>query len=191
MQIAHLICEYRSNHIPYARPAIQSRQKIYWRVRVWDEHDQPGKWSDTAWFEIGLLKPEDWQAYWIGNPLVGGSHTTIPCPYIRREFITHEKVVSARLYITALGIYEASINGQRVSQDIFTPGWTDYPQRVQYQTYDVTGLLTRDPNMIDAILGDGWYCSHADWDALLLCPKRAVHLRHIDVTDDQRWLAPL
>ncbi len=150
----------QSIHIPYAGPSIQSRQRIYWRVRVWDENAHSTGWSDTAWFEIGLLEQDDWAAQWVGNPLVGGPRSPVPSPFFRKEFSIDGNIQSARLYITSLGIYETSINGQRVGEDIFAPGWTDYNKRIQYQTYDVTDLIESGSNVIGAILGDGWYCGN-------------------------------
>jgi alpha-L-rhamnosidase len=70
---------------------------------------------------------------------------------------------SARLYATALGLYEFEINGQRVGDYELAPGWTDYNKRVQYQAYDVTECLRQGDNAIGAILGDGWYSGHVEW----------------------------
>ena len=61
------------------------------------------------------------------------------------------------VYVTAHGMYEAQINGQRVGSDYLTPGWTAYQKRLQYQTYDVTGLLKNGPNAIGVTLGSGWW----------------------------------
>ena len=153
----------QSIQVPYDGPAPQSRQRVYWRVRVWDENDHVSEWSSTAWFEMGLLEPDDWDAQWIGNSLVGGPRSPVPSPFFRKEFSIDGDIQSARLYITSLGIYEASINGIRVGQDIFTPGWTDYHKRIQYQSYDVTNNLEKGANAIGAIVGDGWYCGHIAW----------------------------
>ena len=68
----------------------------------------------------------------------------------------------ARLYISALGIYVASINGRRVTDDWLRPGWIDYRKRIQYQTYDVTELIQAGENVLGVALGDGWYCGRID-----------------------------
>jgi alpha-L-rhamnosidase len=112
---------------------------------------------------MGLLEPDDWQAQWIGASLVGGTYTTIPAPFLRRAFALEAPVASARLYITALGLYTAYLNGRRVGEDELTPGWTDYHHRIRYQSYDVTSLLTDGQNALGVILGDGWYCGHIAW----------------------------
>jgi alpha-L-rhamnosidase len=124
-------------------------------VTVWDETGQASH-SDPAWFEMGLLERSDWQGEWIGAALTGGPRSTIPAPFLRQSFQLDGATKTARLYVTALGLHECSINGQPVSKDVFAPGWTDYGNRVQYQVYDVTGLLHQGENVIGAILGDGW-----------------------------------
>jgi alpha-L-rhamnosidase len=72
-------------------------------------------------------------------------------------------VKSARLYATALGAYEVSLNGERVGDSVMAPGWTDYRERVLYQTYDVTGLVRNGANVIEALLAPGWYSTSLEW----------------------------
>src|ERR1700677_3777141 len=103
------------------------------------------------------------QASLIVSPLAGGKRTCAPVPYLRKSFRLDQPVRSAQLVVTALGLYECEINGRRVGDEVFAPGWTDYHKRVQYQTYDVTGLLRPGENALGAILGDGWYCGHIAW----------------------------
>ena len=79
------------------------------------------------------------------------------------RFKSNSRWKSARLVITALGLYECEINGQRIGDEVFAPGWTDYRKRVQYQTYDVTAHLQQGENELGAILGDGWYCGIVGW----------------------------
>ena len=81
----------------------------------------------------------------------------LPAPYLRKEVTLPKPVLQARLYASALGVYEFHINGRRVGADLFNPGWTDYRKRVQYHTYDITRLLRRGDNALGIILGDGWY----------------------------------
>ena len=73
--------------------------------------------------------------------------------------------MSARLYVTALGLYEARLNGHRVGDAFLAPGWTDYGQRVLYQAYDVTSLLATGENVLGAIIADGWYAGFVGFDA--------------------------
>lgn len=187
----------QSIHIEYGGPSLQSSQRVEWKVRVWDEHDQPAGWSAPAWFEMGLLQPSDWKAEWIGSFLVGSARASIPVPYLRKGFELEKPIAAARLYITALGLYEASINGQRVGDVELTPGWTDFSKRVRYQAYDVTDLLRTGGNAIGAILGDGWYCGHVELRDRQLYGDRPKLLAQLVVThsdgtqtvvvSDQTW----
>lgn len=152
----------QSVHVAYAGKPLSSRQRIYWQVTVWDETGAANT-SECVWFEMGLLNADDWQAEWIGTAFAGGARSTFPVPYLRKTFTLPADVVSARLYVTALGLFECSINGQPVSEDVFTPGWTDYKKRVQYLTYDVGHLVKRGENAIGAILGDGWAVGYIGW----------------------------
>ncbi len=146
-----------SNHILYQGKDLKSRERIYWQVKVWDQDKHEGEWSEPAFFELGLLKPQDWKAAWINPERETDPAVRYPASYLRNEFQLEEKVKKARLYITSCGIYEAWLNGRRVGDQVFTPGATSYNKRLQYQTYDVTGLLEKGKNAIGAILGDGWY----------------------------------
>ena len=146
-------------HISYSGPRLLSRQRYYWKVRTWDGQDASSAFSASAFWEMGLLKSSDWIAQWIGGTDDDPSQSC-PCPYLRKGFAIQGTITRARAYVSALGLYELSINGHRVGQDYFTPGWTDYDARIQYQTYDVTALLQSGENAVGAILGDGWFCGH-------------------------------
>ena len=146
-----------SLHIPYAGPALQPGQRCYWRVRVWDGHDAASPWSESAFWEMGLLDSSHWQAEWITPDWDEDSSRPQPAPLLRRSFHADSGIVAARLYATSLGLYELWLNGQRVGDAVLTPGWTSYDHRVQYQTYDVTHLLRAGDNILGAMLGDGWY----------------------------------
>jgi alpha-L-rhamnosidase len=146
--------------VVYQGRPLASRASCWWKVRVWDQAGEASAWSEPAQWSIGLLAPSDWTARWIGAPWQGAGQTGARAPYLRRAFTLDQKPVSARLYVTALGLYEASLNGARIGQDSFTPGWTDTNKRVQYQVYDVGAQLVVGENVLGAILGDGWYCGH-------------------------------
>jgi alpha-L-rhamnosidase len=152
----------QSIHVPYTGPVLSSGQRVYWKVRVWDEAGQSVE-SSSTWWEMGLLKRTDWQGQWIGAPFSGGPRTSSPAPYLRKEFRVTKQVVSARLYATALGLYECYLNGMRVGDALLTPGWTDYSKHIQYQVYDVTDLIQPGTNACGAILGDGWSVGHIAW----------------------------
>ncbi len=150
-----------------------------WRVRVWDENQTASEWSEPARFEVELDPADGWRASWIGlgpireefkAPAQAGPsdplrHALGPAPYLRRGFTVGQPVAWARLYVTALGLYEARLNGQRAGDAVLAPGWTDYAQRIAYQTYDVTGLVQPGENVLGALLADGWYAGFFGFDA--------------------------
>jgi alpha-L-rhamnosidase len=146
----------QSINIPYTGPTLQSGKKYTWQVRIWDEKGTLSAWSANAFWQMGLLKSDDWKAEWIGP---GYKEDTMirPSPLLRKTFKTNKTTRSATVYITAHGLYEAWINGQRIGDSWFTPGWTNYDKRFQYQAYDVTELLRKGDNTIGVTLGDGWY----------------------------------
>ena len=152
----------QSVHVPYAGPALNSRQRYYWQVKVSDNTNATSGWSDVKFWEMGLLDTGDWTASWI-EPNIPGDSVGQPSPMVRNRFELKKPIRSARLYITAHGIYEAHLNGQRVGDQFLTPGWTSYNKRLQYQTYDVSKLLKQGANAAGVILGDGWYRGHLAW----------------------------
>ena len=153
----------RSLGVAYGGRALASGERAWWKVRVWDADGRPSGYSEPAWWEMGLLERSAWQGQWVGGMLAGGQYSTSPAPFLRTRFMLERPVARARLYATALGVYEPHLNGQVVGDDVFAPGWTDYDIRVQYQVYDVTGLLRQGENVLGAILGDGWYAGHVGW----------------------------
>jgi alpha-L-rhamnosidase len=151
-------------HIQYAGKTLKSRTICFWKVKIWDANGNESPWSESASWEMGLLKSSDWTAKWIASGIDSAMDKSSPSPYLRRNFKLKGPVKKARLYASALGLYEMEINGHRVGEDFFTPGWTDYNLRIQYQTYDVTSLLKEGENAICGILGDGWYCGNLVWE---------------------------
>jgi alpha-L-rhamnosidase len=153
----------RSVHLPYGGSALESSRRYTWHVRVWDGGGTVSAWSAPASWEMGLLNAEDWKARWIEPAASEASTAPQPSPMLRGAFAVKGKVKSARAYVTSLGLYELEINGTRVGDQLFTPGWTSYRHRVQYQTYDVTAHVRAGENAIGATLGDGWYRNSLAW----------------------------
>lgn len=153
-----------SIHTPYTGPSPESRKRYYWRVRIWDNHDNVSPWSEVAYWEMGLLESGEWQAEWIEPDIEEEDvEKSQPSPMLRSEFDTKGGIVSARAYVTSHGLYEMHINGKRVGHEMFTPGWTSYNKRLQYQTYDITRLLQSGRNAVGVFLGDGWFRGFIGW----------------------------
>ena len=153
-----------SVQVEYGGPALESRRIYYWQVRVQDNHGHLSDWSQPAHWEMGLLVATDWKAKWITPDLLEDETKSNPAPLLRTEFSIDKKVERARLYATAMGLYEMSLNGKRVGDEYFTPGWTSFDFRYQYQTYDVTSSLKNGANCLAAMLGDGWFRGRVAWD---------------------------
>ncbi len=138
-------------------PALASRERVNVRVRVWDQEGVPSDWSAPLTVEAGLLTPDDWSARFVTPDWEEDPTRLHPSPFLRREFALRAGVTAARLYVTALGLYEAHLNGKPIGDQVLAPGWTVYDQRLRYQTFDVTELLREGANTLGAVLGDGWF----------------------------------
>ena len=159
--------------VAYGGKPLESRRACYWKVRVWparqssssdggDAGGEASDWSPPATWEMGLRSPEDWQAQWLNdgkaNPQQDEDfYREDPAPLFRKEFPVAKTIRRARLSITGLGYYEATLNGRRIGDRVLDPGWTRYSKRVLYSTYDVTRQLTQGRNCIGVTVGNGWY----------------------------------
>ena len=146
----------RSILVKYAGKTLESRDRCWWKVRVWDKDGKVSSWSDAASFEMGLLEAGEWKADWIKSSILF-DEIFHPSPLMRKEFNLGKAIKSARLYITSLGLYMVEINGKKVGDLVLTPGWTSFHSRIQYQTYDVSSMLNNGRNAIGITLGNGWY----------------------------------
>ena len=135
---------------------LESRERVNWKIRLWDGNGEAGEWSES-FFEMGLLQASDWKAKWITGDYTPKKNMRYPVDCFRKELSLAKPVASARLYATACGLYEAKLNGRKAGDFCFAPGYTDYRKRVQYQSYDVTELLKSGDNELTVRLADGWY----------------------------------
>jgi alpha-L-rhamnosidase len=194
------VASAESTHNPYGGPPLKSRQRYHWQVRVWDAVGKGSDWSEPAYFEMGLLDATDWKANWIEPDLQEDVSKPGPVPMLRREFKINGAVERARAYVTARGLYELHLNGQRVGDQVFTPGWTSYKKRIQYQTYDAAPLLKSGDNAVGALIGTGWYRGNIGFSGQRnVYGDRAALLMQINITykdgreetivTDQSWKA--
>jgi alpha-L-rhamnosidase len=197
--------------IVYAGRPLRSKERCYWRVRVWDKDGKPSAWSPSASWSMGLLNPSDWEAEWIGydkphdaaisKAQADKTKLILPPPsYLRTTFHVKGPVARATLYTTSLGIHDIHLNGQRITEDYFNPGWTDYSKRVYYRAYDVTDRVHPGPNALGAILADGWYSGYVGFGKMRhhygqkTRLKAQLHLVYADGTTEviatgQTWKA--
>jgi len=153
----------QSVHVEYKGEKLESGQRVFWKVKAWNNQNEESGWSETASWEMGLLDPSDWHAKWIEPELNENFEQSNPCPLLRREFCLEKGVKQARIYVTAHGLYQLQLNGNKVGDEEFTPGWTVYHKRLQYQVFDVTDRLNSGSNALGVILGDGWYRGFFGW----------------------------
>lgn len=190
----------RSIHVELNGLRPEARMRYYYRVQAWDKAGRGSDWSESTFFETGLMDAKEWQAEWISAPIAQFPQDSEVCPQLRTFVEVTGQVSAARVYVTALGLYELQLNGRRVSGNYFTPGWTSYGKRLQYQTYDVTDLLEEGTNALGALLGNGWYKGYLGWQnhkemygsrtALLL----ELHIRYengseVSIVSNQNWQA--
>lgn len=195
--------------IVYEGTPLLVRQRAWWKVRSWNQDDVPSPWSGIAHWEAGLLKPAQWIGRWLSLPgLVPDPDVPesdeldalVPAPLFRRAFTITKEVASARLYATARGVYEASLNGDVVGDQVLAPGWTDYTKRQQFQTHDVTSKLVNGENVLGGWVAPGWFCGYVGWQHQSrfygTTPQLLMQL-HIDYSDgtseivatDSEWRA--
>ncbi len=157
------VSSHKTSWVAYEGEELVSRQKLFWRVKIWNENDQPSTWSTAQSIELGLLDTSDWQGKWIGHPNTTMSEnptqSTLATPqYLRNSFEVKGVVKKARLYITSKGLFKPYLNGAEVAgQDVMTPGWTPYAKRIESLTYDLTDKIVQGENAIAANLAGGWY----------------------------------
>ena len=145
--------------VAYAGPALQAKQVYTYRVMVWDNHKETAEAHGS--FETGLLAGTNFQAEWITHTY---AREETACPVfvktISLKKAAENPVKRARIYATALGVYEIRLDGEKVGDAFFAPGWTNYKKRLQYQTYDVTALLDQEvsaEHTLEIMVGNGWY----------------------------------
>jgi len=136
----------QSSNIRYGGKILSSRQECWWQVRTWDKNGEPSEWSEPASWSMGLLKPEEWKAQWIGAPWQGEEalprparqrpgqaankqQLPPPAPLLRKSFTVNKEVASARAYVSGLGYFELYLNGKKVSEDVLVPNLTLYGKR--------------------------------------------------------------
>ena len=146
-----------------SKSALKPFTRYFWTVQVWDRNGKKSKKSVVASFETGMVDMKNWQGTWISDMQ---DMNFKPAPYFRKTFRPSGKIKSARAYITAAGLFELSVNGNRVENHRLDPLYTRFDKRNLYLTFDVTSMVQTGDNAIGVLLGNGWYNhqSTAVWD---------------------------
>lgn len=167
----------RTNQIVFDGASLHSGSKYFWKVKTWDENGLSSSWSDEANWSMGLLNYSDWKGKFIGLDVghqTGNKYKSLylpPARYLRKSFKIQKKIKKATAYTTALGLYELRLNGSKVGDYYFMPGWTDYNKRVYYQTFDITEDLHEGENVVGAVVADGWYSGYIGYGLLVQLDK--------------------
>ncbi len=153
----------KSTFVKYEGKELASGQQCFWKVKIWDVQGHETEWSKAAMWSMGLLNSFNWKATWVGlDKLVGVDDTTgekrkLSARYLRKEFFIEKSVKRATAYICGLGLNELYINGVKISDEVLSPGLTQYDKRSFYVTYDVTKNINIKKNTVGVILGNGRY----------------------------------
>lgn len=163
-----------SIQVPYNGKPLVSAKKYYWKMMMWDNQNAQSSWSGINSWQMGLLQKSDWKnAAWIGYDVLPDTSIIVPhvhqsgkkawgkrpdvLPLLRKEFTISKKVKLATLFISGLGQFEASLNGQKIGDHFLDPGWTQYSKQALYVPFDITQQLQPGKNAIGVMLGNGFY----------------------------------
>jgi alpha-L-rhamnosidase len=148
------VASNQSQWIRYAGTPLTKGAHCWWKVRVWDQDDNPSPWSEPASFSVGPLSAADWTGQWIGVDWMDNNEG--PLPWLRKTVTLPQAPTRATAYVCALGYYELFVNGRKVGTDVLSPAVSDYGRRGLYVTHDITSYLSEGRNCIGLWLGRGW-----------------------------------
>lgn len=141
----------QSRNILYAGNKLDKGMNCYWKVMIWDKDENPGDWSETAHWHMGLLQKEDWKSVWIGSP------EPLTSPYYRHSFQVEKMPEEAIIYLAPLGYFQLYINGNMVGNEVLAPAVSNFSKRSYYRCFDILPYLKKGLNSIGIWMGTGWY----------------------------------
>ncbi|MDP4289852.1 MAG: family 78 glycoside hydrolase catalytic domain [Bacteroidota bacterium] len=150
-----------SLNIAYSGLALTSGKACYWKVKVWDKNGIESSWSKPASWTMGLLNAADWKGKWIGLDKAMGADdinsefTRLSARMVRKEFSAVKKVKRATAYVCGLGLFELSVNGQKIGDQVLAPALSEYNKRAYYMTFDITRQIQPGKNAVGILLGNG------------------------------------
>ena len=150
-----------SIQVRYDGPALEGGEQYFARARVWDQKGAPSAWSEGIRFVAPLEYPGDWPAEWLTYDY----EPDAAMPLFRKEFEIPDAadINYARFYIAAPGYYEASLNGEKIGENVLDPGQTNYEDYTYYTAYDIDPGDLSGENVLGVMLGNGWYNQDQVW----------------------------
>lgn len=161
-----------SIQVKYNGTPLQPAKTYYWKVKVWDNTGNTA-WSENALWQTGLFSASDWKnAAWIAYDSIPSSEIIVPAlhgkpkgmsslnnvlPLLRKNIKVQSALARATVFLTGLGQFEMSVNGQKSGDHFLDPGWTKYDKEALYVTFDITQQLKQGDNAIGVMLGNGFY----------------------------------
>lgn len=181
--------------VEYEGVPLISKQRYWWKVRVWDQSGKASSYSVPDTFEMAMLDPEkEFFGHWLRHPdQVDSLFSAKPAPFFRKEFKINKQVKRARAYVAGLGYFVFSINGEKMGDHVLDPVATRYDKSVQYVIFDITKALQKGDNATGIFLGTGWYnhfaksawkFEDAPWRNYPTF-KMMIDITYIDGTQDQ------
>ena len=173
----------QSQFVIYSGRPLEPARRYYWAVQNWDSTGKATGFSQSAWFETGLMHARNWKALWIKAPAGNKNYSSV---LFRKEINIEKKIASARIYATGLGAYILYVNGQNACRERLSPGWTLFEKHIQYQVYDVTSLLHEGLNAVGVVAGNFWNGSK---DLNQVNEVKFIAQIKLDYTDgSQKWI---
>jgi alpha-L-rhamnosidase len=210
----------QSVHVLYQGKPLNNHSTYFWQVRVWDKENVATEYSKPGRIEIAFLGNASWDAKWIGKGagqqpdnekgyLSSATEQSFPTDTVRHDghstllrkaFKISKEIKSAKVYVCGLGLYELSLNGNKVGNAVLAPAKTLYSEQVLYDTFDVTEYLKTGGNAFGIMLGNGWFNPYKKWWSWRMQwfgSKRAIMQMNLEYTDgssetistDKSWKA--
>ena len=145
----------------YKGNTLVNGQRYYVKVRVWDQNNTGGKWSDAQAFFVPLEYPKNWNALWLSYSYQ--SDAALPVFKKVLNLSNSRQIDFARLYIAAPGYYEAFLNGNKIGKNVLDPGQTNYEDYTYYSAYNLDITTLQNPAVLGVMLGNGWYNQNVVW----------------------------
>ena len=153
----------KSLYLPYKGKDLSSNKRVYWKVKVWDNHGRQSAWSAPATWSMGIMEDHQWKGQWIGldqelgKDNIDTTFTRVAARYLRKELQLPRKIKRATAHVAGLGLFELYVNGSKISDAVLAPALAEYPKRTYYMSFDISDQVEQGANAFGVILGNGRY----------------------------------